>query len=124
MAQNEYHTGMCLSWCELSCLLFQICSICLASTTTTAHMTKVIGGDLGDDMCSSFGGSMRQFSTGINLTLPDLAPDRVYYGALLLVSADFPAAGQFRVTFVDHCYISQTNRCEVVNFMKGDLAFC
>ena len=114
----------------LSC--FQIVSICLASTTSTAHMTEIIGGDLENENCSSFGGSMRRFKMGINLTIPNHDPDRVYFGALLLVCADFPAAGQFCGTkesvsaryFCRHCYVSQSNRCEIVNYMQGDLAFC
>lgn len=38
---------------------------------------------------------MRRFAIGINLKLPGCDPDRLYFGALLLVSADYPAAGQF-----------------------------
>ena len=112
--------------------VFQIASICLGSTTATAHMTMVVGGDLSNENCPSFGGCMRRFAHGIKLVLPRQDPDRLYFGALLLVSADFPAAGQFCGTkesvsarhFCRHCYISQDNRTQVVNYMKGDLAFC
>ena len=75
---------------------------------------------------------MRRFSVGIKLKLPGCDPDRLYFRALLLVSADYPAAGQFCGTmesvsathFCRHCYVSQPHRTEVVNFMKGDLQFC
>ena len=114
----------------------QIVSICLASTTASAHMTAVIGGephlDPALDACTSFGGSMRRFAHGINLRLPGQDRHRLYYGALLLVSADYPAAGQFCGTmesvsathFCRHCYVAQQHRTEVVNFLKGDLPFC
>ena len=95
-------------------------------------MTNVIGGNVEDENCSSFGGCMRRFKNGVQLALPNQDPNRLYFGALLLVSADFPAAGQFCGTkesvsaryFCRHCYISQENRTQVVNYMKGDLAFC
>ena len=128
------------------CLL-QIVSICFAGTTSEDHMTAVIGGDPDNIKCSSFGGSMRRFRDGINLVLPGCDRDQLYFGALLLVSADYPAAGQFTGTkesvsarsacsnsflcinlprasprfFCRHCYVSQSNRMELVNFMKGDL---
>lgn len=95
----------------------QIASICLSSVTNQAHMTKVIGGDVnnvdtnGNHRCTSFGGSMRRFRSGVVLRLPGQPADIEYRGALLHATADYPAAGQL-------CGTMESTRSTFINLFN------